>query len=142
MIKKNCLQCNTEFLTYPSRIKIGKGKFCSQSCNSTFTNNGFKKGHKDFISLLSRISQSKKVSQEKNPAWKGEEMGYDGIHKWARKHAGIPKECSECGKPKTTPNSIQWASKNHSYMRDLNEWVKLCVSCHRLYDYGKLQLTK
>lgn len=29
---KNCAVCNKEFKTYPSRIKIGRGKYCSKSC--------------------------------------------------------------------------------------------------------------
>lgn len=32
MIKLNCKQCDKEFSTYPSKIKVGKGKFCSKEC--------------------------------------------------------------------------------------------------------------
>jgi len=31
MIRK-CLQCKKDFITYPNRIKLGNGKFCSHSC--------------------------------------------------------------------------------------------------------------
>lgn len=34
MIYKACLICNRIFSTIPSRIKIGKGKFCSGKCSS------------------------------------------------------------------------------------------------------------
>ena len=29
---KNCQECNKEFKTYPSEIKLGRGKFCSHLC--------------------------------------------------------------------------------------------------------------
>lgn len=32
MIKK-CERCNKEFITYPSRVKKGRGRFCSISCS-------------------------------------------------------------------------------------------------------------
>lgn len=41
---KNCLVCNKEFVTYPSRIKIGKGKYCSECRIVT----RFPKGHVPF----------------------------------------------------------------------------------------------
>ena len=31
MIKK-CKVCGNEFITYPSKIKIGRGKYCSRKC--------------------------------------------------------------------------------------------------------------
>jgi 5-methylcytosine-specific restriction endonuclease McrA len=32
MTKIKCTSCQKEFNTYPSRIKAGKGKFCSKDC--------------------------------------------------------------------------------------------------------------
>ena len=37
-VKVNCLQCGKEFEVYLSKIKKGKGKFCSLSCSSTYYN--------------------------------------------------------------------------------------------------------
>lgn len=34
MIKKNCIICGNEFNTYPSKVKIGRGKYCSKICAS------------------------------------------------------------------------------------------------------------
>ncbi len=36
MIKK-CLVCKTEFRTYPSKVKLGRGKYCSKSCSNSVT---------------------------------------------------------------------------------------------------------
>lgn len=38
----HCEICNKEFRTYPSKLKIGKGKYCSRVCSDTKTL--FKKG--------------------------------------------------------------------------------------------------
>lgn len=38
-MKKNCLVCNKEFITYPSKIKLGRGKYCSKECCLKITNN-------------------------------------------------------------------------------------------------------
>lgn len=35
---KHCLVCEKEFRTYPSKIKIGRGKYCSKQCSLTETN--------------------------------------------------------------------------------------------------------
>ena len=32
MVKQSCFICKKEFLTYPCRIKLGKGIYCSQQC--------------------------------------------------------------------------------------------------------------
>jgi len=37
MIKK-CLICGKEFITYPSKIKFGRGKYCSKECCLFITN--------------------------------------------------------------------------------------------------------
>ena len=29
---KQCLYCNKDFRTYPSKVKIGRGKYCSKDC--------------------------------------------------------------------------------------------------------------
>ena len=37
MVVKHCLICNKEFKTYPSKIKIGRGKYCSSQCSLKIT---------------------------------------------------------------------------------------------------------
>ena len=32
-IRKNCQECGADFLTYPSRVRNGKGKYCSRICS-------------------------------------------------------------------------------------------------------------
>ncbi len=39
IVGRNCLNCNEEFFIWPSRLKIGKGRFCSISCGKQGENN-------------------------------------------------------------------------------------------------------
>lgn len=45
-MKIKCLICKTEFVTYPSRIKIGLGKYCSKKCSDSVTL--IRKGHPSY----------------------------------------------------------------------------------------------
>ena len=65
-----------------------------------------------------------------------EKISYRGIHYWVRKYLGIPLKCKFCDKERTTPKSIHWANKSHKYLRELTDWISLCASCHKKYDYG------
>ena len=72
--------------------------------------------------------------EEKQPNWKGDDVGYEGLHCWVRKHLGRPDRCEFCGKDKLKDKQIHWANKNHKYKRDLKDWLRLCFQCHREYD--------
>lgn len=71
---------------------------------------------------------------ENSNGWKGDNVGYCGLHMWVRKQLGKPSKCEHC--KDTTKKKYEWASKNHSYKRDQKEWLRLCTSCHRRYDMG------
>jgi len=62
--------------------------------------------------------------------WKGDDVGYVGLHYWIRRRLGDAKECAFCKSIK----NIQWANKSHKYKRELSDWVQLCRSCHMKFD--------
>jgi hypothetical protein len=136
MIKRKCVICNKTFYTYPCRIKIGIGKYCSRKCyeqnrNKAFAKSGiktrFKKGHKP--------SPNRQMpSGKEHRLWKGENVGYRGLHYWLRRIKGIPQRCEHCGLERTTPKSIHWANIDHQYRRNPDDYIALCKSCHKLYD--------
>lgn len=74
------------------------------------------------------------TSEENNYGWKGDDVGYVSLHIWAKKHLGQPKICEYCGKEKESNRKIHWANKSGKYKRDKDDWLRLCVSCHRKYD--------
>ncbi len=88
------------------------------------------RGHKPW----NKGKKMPQLSNEKNSNWKGEKASYMAIHSWVRRHKGKPIKCIYCGKEKTTPKSIQWANRDHTYRRILDDYISLCVSCHRKYD--------
>lgn len=74
-----------------------------------------------------------KVTGEKNPLWKGDNVSYRSLHKWVERWLGKAYECVYCGKEKFKQR-IEWASVSHHAKRDLSDYISLCVTCHREYD--------
>ena len=170
MIKNNCLTCNKIFETYQSRIKVGKGKFCSKNCanNSRIGKQTWNKGKKglqkwtpkkysQMIKFMTGNSFAKgknlgntngfkkgftpwnkgikmpEISNDKSYNWKGNKVSYSGIHHWVKRHRGKAKKCEFCAKT-GDGKKIQWANIDHFYSRNLNDFISLCVSCHRKFD--------
>lgn len=81
------------------------------------------------------------ITDDKHFNWKGEKASYSAIHSWVRRKLGTPLECSECGRTGGTTRNYHWANLDKQYRRTLIDWRRLCVSCHKLYDLGRLELT-
>ena len=73
------------------------------------------------------------LSGKNNGMWKDEEVCYAGIHIWVVRHKGKPKICEHCGTT-NKESKLNWANTDHKYKRNLNDFISLCVSCHRKYD--------
>lgn len=65
--------------------------------------------------------------------WKGELVGYAGLHMWVRRRIIKPLKCFNCKQVKP----LDLANKSHEYKRDLDDWLYLCRSCYLYYDYTK-----
>ena len=132
-------KCGKIFDVWPSRLKIGRGKYCSKKCS--YKNykrpNGlkykikkvnptwFEKGFTPWNKGLKGWNEG-----SKNPTWKGDKVGYHGLHDWVYRHKGKPKICKHCGGFK----NVEWANKSLEYKRDLKDWDSLCRKCHFKYD--------
>lgn len=67
------------------------------------------------------------------------DRGYSAIHMWIRYHYDKTGECSQCHKIKPT----EWAlRKGKEHARNIEHYIELCISCHRLYDYTDEQKEK
>jgi hypothetical protein len=73
-----------------------------------------------------------KLSEKNNPQWKGDDAGYTAIHNWVRRKLGQPKYCEHC--KRTDKKMYHWANISGKCKRDVLDWKRLCVSCHRKYD--------
>jgi len=148
---KLCRICDKKFSVYSSEIKKGNGKFCSVAC---YRKSQF--GRKLSKITKSKISESRmgeknwakrpevrekirkfmlgRLINEKHFAWKDKKVSYSGLHKWVQRKLGRPNQCEYCGEIILSPYQIHWANKSHKYLRDLTDWIRLCVPCHRKYD--------
>lgn len=86
---------------------------------------------------------------ENHHYWKGDGATYGSLHDWVARYRGTPKKCEQCLTEKDTV--YQWANISGLYKRDLSDWKRLCVKCHRkmdmniprarkLYDYKGKQI--
>lgn len=66
-------------------------------------------------------------------SWKGDSIEYHGLHLWVVRERGKPSMCEHCGA--TDKSRYHWANVDHQYRRKLEDFIRLCVSCHKKYDY-------
>lgn len=91
---------------------------------------GFQNGQMGYWSGMDR------PKEEDSCNWKGENVGYEGLHRWVERHLGKPDTCEHCLTSGLQGAKIHWASKSRGYRRDLTDWLRLCASCHGKYDSG------
>lgn len=99
----------------------------------------FKKGHISWsasqkgITLNTGRTHFKKgqTMGEKNAKWKGDSVGYVSLHTWIYRMVGRPVKCLFCGEKN---KKLHWANIDHEYRRNLEDFIELCVSCHKRYD--------
>ena len=72
-----------------------------------------------------------KMKGENNKHWKGELVGYRTLHNWVTRNLGKPEVCEHC---LGTGKRLNWANIDHQYKRNLDDWIRLCVPCHKEYD--------
>ena len=118
-VKVNCKTCNKEFSAHRYRLKTVK--FCSHKCRRQTLK------ARELISLHSAVPKG-----DRSPLWKGVNVGYHGLHKWIQLIAGKPLECELCGT--TISKKFEWANRSKKYLRLRSDWIRLCTSCHRIYD--------
>lgn len=104
--------------TIESRLKISQAKIGKKL--SPFT----KEHRKNMVKSKLGVS---------NPQWRGENVGYTGVHHWVQRHLPKPELCQICNK--VPPYDL--ANISNRYLRDINDYQWLCRKCHMLSD-GRL----
>ena len=94
------------------------------------------------LRLEHKIKIGKSLQGSKGGHWKGNRAGYAAFHIWILKYYGNANKCDnrenktldfECS---DSTNNFEWAKiKGRRYSRDREDYLQLCVSCHRKYDY-------
>lgn len=140
MIKTFCLTCKK--ILWRSLSKIEPRNFCSRECYEKIRNKELVKRGKSFRYKIGHKSNSpehyqkiaKLLKNEGHPNWKGEKVSYRGLHQWVRRNKGKPTNCSNCGMISEKSKVIQWANVDGKYHRNLNDFISLCASCHKIHD--------
>lgn len=68
--------------------------------------------------------------------WNKNRPGYKAVHKWLKRYHGAADHCSKCDTPS---KRYEWANLSGEYLRDVNDYIQLCASCHRKMDYTEQQ---
>lgn len=121
-------QCGFQKGQFPGN-KFEKGnKFAFQKGNDPWNKNLTKETDE-------RIKRyGEKMSNELHWKWKGDEVEYRALHAWVERQLGKPTKCEHCDKDNLVGQQINWANKSGEYKRDITDWIRLCVKCHRKYD--------
>ena len=72
---------------------------------------------------------------DKNPAWKGDDVGYRQLHTWIVEHIPKPDVCPNCGLNK----KLDAHNVTGKYLRDESDWIFLCRKCHDNVDHTLLK---
>lgn len=131
-----CKNCGSDNYSSLSRIKAGRGNFCSPLCYWHYMK-GKPNGRKGMIFSAEirekmSIGSKGKKSNEKNSQWKGDQVGYFALHNWVKRHLGKPLSCKM--EDLTCKGKFEWANISRKYLRDLTDWMSLCKSHHYRYD--------
>lgn len=130
-----CPICSKIFEVGEYRLKSGIIICCSRSCGTTKSKTGWERPpisdetKKKIASTLKEFYKN----PEDTPKWKGDNVGYFGIHDWLTKHYGQPIGCEVCGLD--DPNrQYYWANLSGAYTRDRFDFKRMCPPCHKKYD--------
>lgn len=110
----------------------------------------FTKEHKRNISLKlkgRKLSEETKIKMslakkgkiaEKSNNWRGNKVGYSGVHQWISKNKLKPELCEECKKIK----KLSLSNISGKYKRDNNDFRWLCYSCHKKFDLKRKEINR
>lgn len=135
--RHDCKQCG-KYYESPNRT------YCSKTCyradeswkkaqsvaykgRHLSPNTEFKKGHQ---------IKGGSLKGKLNPAWKGDNVSYAALHAWVKKNYGAPSQCSCCDT--TNYHRYEWANISGKYLRERQDWIRLCVPCHRRQAAGHI----
>lgn len=83
------------------------------------------------------VAEKKDIRGENNPNWKGDRVGYVGLHSWIKDHFPKPDTCQQCHL--ATPYDL--ANISQEYKRDVSDWEWLCRRCH-IHKDGRIEILR
>ena len=147
MIKVNCNTCGKNLRRSPS--KVNARNYCSYECFSSVRNAEISARG---INTRMTTERSAKYATKRaealriknvgplHPMWRGDKASYRAVHYWVTRQKGKPSTCSKCGVSDERPRYIQWANVDGKYRRSLEDFIAMCVSCHKNHDLAIARL--
>src|SRR5437588_12254348 len=129
------------------RCLCGCGRFVKQASN-------FLRGHscrglwwfegKPHTTLgKKRPDAAKRMLNEGNPEWKGDDVGPEALHDWVKRHKPKPLVCEMCNeKPPYDLANICNTYNPLTYNRNIANWRWWCRRCHMSSDGRSSALTR
>jgi len=65
--------------------------------------------------------------EEASSSWKGDDVGYPGLHAWVQKERPRTGICQHCG---AAGGRTHNANISGEYRRDLDDFIEVCGKCH------------
>jgi len=130
--------------SYQDRLRFYRGDVCKK-CHILVTiknKSGYCRscrmlGNKNTLGWKMPDKQKKHLSVNRisslNPNWKADNVGYNALHGWVKRHIVKSELCNHCNK--VPP--LDLANKG-TYDRNFNNWEWLCRRCHMISD-GRLE---
>ena len=119
MMTKTCQICSSKYQKGKniSLRKFATSKYCSLNCYGKWKSNN-------------RIGKN-------HPSWVGNSITYKGLHNWLINKFGKATKC-EISNCKNISKKFDWAlKKNRLYVRNIKNFLQLCRSCHKRYDFNE-----
>lgn len=116
---------------------LKKGVPLSRKHKSNLNMDGLKLGHgwnKGIPNTWTKPPTPK--YNEDNLEWKGDQASYNAKHMWVYRRLGKPKKCTSCGLDDPI-RMYHWANISGQYMRNIDDWMRLCVPCHSDFDRNR-----
>lgn len=141
-----CIDCKKKISKVSTRCKSCSNKFRKGNYNlleevrERLKEIEFKKGRlshnkgKTKNNYFPLKEASKKMAGNKNPMWRGDDVGYNSLHEWIKNRKLKPPFCEIC----QINIPLDLSNKSGKYKRDLGDWEWLCRKCHMKKD-GRLK---
>lgn len=130
-IYKECKECNKKIYVHKCHIDIRF--FCSKDCYTKSQIGGKLSPNARRVAIetlnkwkLKRIQSLPKG--ERNYQWKGDNVGYRGLHYWIERQLGKASKCNKCY---NSSKRYHWHNISGEYTRELSDWESLCAKCHK-----------
>jgi hypothetical protein len=148
-LSKQCKSCGKTFYK-PTNLSMKnwteRSVFCSRACinkgrvsfrkGKPLGYDVWNKGKKGLQVAWNKGIHYEQLANDKHPLWKGDDATLIAKHNWVVRRLGRPKKCEHCGT--TEDRMYHWANISGEYKRDLSDWKRLCVPCHKRYDLDKI----